>query len=272
MLLDDFTIICILITVITTLPLAWKWKLGMGRSALVVVVLTLLSSEIVALLGNLIYTAAIVRVGLVWLLTLTAAFGIVALLFYRDPERSTVDRDDLIVSPADGKVIYIRESRDGILPVSTKAGRSFTLEELTKTPLQSREAVIVGIDMSFLDVHVNRAPIKGRVTIQRHFPGGFGSLRLPEMAFKNERMTTVIECGNLQVAVVQIASRLVRQIVSYVSVGREVKLGQRIGVIRLGSQVDLVVPARQDLRIMIKTGERVRAGQTVVALLERLME
>ena len=92
------------------------------------------------------------------------------------------------------------------------------------------------------------------------------------MAFKNERMTTVIERGNLQVAVVQIASRLVRQIVSYVSVGREVKLGQRIGVIRLGSQVDLVVPARQDLRIMIKTGERVRAGQTVVALLERHLE
>jgi phosphatidylserine decarboxylase len=117
-------------------------------------------------------------------------------------------------------------------------------------------------------VHVNRAPIEGRVTLRRHFPGLFGSLKLPEMTFRNERATTVIERGELQIAVVQIASRLVRQIVGYVREGEDVALAQRIGVIRLGSQVDLVLPARADLRVAVEPGQRVRAGETVVAYLD----
>jgi phosphatidylserine decarboxylase len=89
------------------------------------------------------------------------------------------------------------------------------------------------------------------------------------MAFENERATTIIEQGDLQVAVVQIASRLVRQIASFVHAGQEVALGQRIGVIRLGSQVDLVLPARRDIQVTVRPGERVRAGESIVALVER---
>ena len=85
------------------------------------------------------------------------------------------------------------------------------------------------------------------------------------MVFQNERITTVLENNDLQIAVVQIASRLVRQIVSFVAENQEVRLGQRIGVIRLGSQVDLVLPAREDLRVLVKPGQRVRAGESVVA-------
>ena len=89
------------------------------------------------------------------------------------------------------------------------------------------------------------------------------------MALQNERATTVVEQDDLQVAVVQIASRLVRQIASFVREGEQVALGQRIGVIRLGSQVDLVVPVRSDLRIVVRPGERLRAGESAVALIER---
>src|SRR6185312_3412355 len=99
------------------------------------------------------------------------------------------------------------------------------------------DAVVVGISMSILDVHVNRAPIAGRVAFEKHFPGRFGSLRLPKMEFENERMTTIIENDHLQVAMVQIASRLVRQIVSFVRLGQNVALAERFGMIRLGSQV-----------------------------------
>ena len=96
-------------------------------------------------------------------------------------------------------------------------------------------------------------------------PSSIGSLRRPEMEFVNERATTIIEGEALQVAVVQIASRLVRKIFAFVSPGQSVALGQRIGVIRFGSQVDLVLPAREDLRIAVCEGERVRAGESIVA-------
>ena len=153
----------------------------------------------------------------------------------------------------------------GILPISDKKGHQYTLTELTKTKLETDDAVVIGISMSFLDVHVNRAPIGGRISLQSHFPGLFGSLRQPEMLFANERATTVIDGERMQVAVVQIASRLVRQIVSFVRTGEQVAVGQRIGVIRLGSQVDVVLPARHDLRISVTPGQRLWAGRSVLA-------
>jgi phosphatidylserine decarboxylase len=124
---------------------------------------------------------------------------------------------------------------------------------------------VIGIAMSFLDVHVNRAPISGRVAVLRRFPGLFGSLRRPEMLFENERATVVIERGDIQVAVVQIASRLVRRIVAYVEEGDDVAAGQRIGMIRFGSQVDLVLPLRDGLRVFAEPGDRVVAGETILA-------
>jgi phosphatidylserine decarboxylase len=210
----------------------------------------------------------VVRALLVWGVTVACAGVTLAYRFYRDPERKPPSGEDVIVSPAEGEVIYVREARGGMLPVATKGGREIKLEELTRTPLRHGDAVVVGIAMSFMDVHVNRAPIVGRIASQRHFAGSFGSLRLPEMVFANERMTTVIECDELQVAVVQIASRLVRQIVSFVHEGDAVVLGQRIGVIRFGSQVDLVLPLGPDVRVTVQPGTHVRAGQSVIARLE----
>jgi phosphatidylserine decarboxylase len=88
------------------------------------------------------------------------------------------------------------------------------------------------------------------------------------MVFENERATTVIERPDLEIAVVQIASRLVRQIAGYVDIGQSVTAGQRIGVIRLGSQVDVVLPARPDMQVTVKPGQRVRAGETILATLK----
>jgi phosphatidylserine decarboxylase len=221
----------------------------------------------VAALDAALSLSALPAAALVWALTIGVAFAILAYRFYRDPERESPAGDDLVVSPADGEVIYVRRSQDGRLPVATKHGRDYELIELTKTPLRDEEAVVVGIAMSFLDVHINRAPIAGRVRLRRHFPGRFGSLRHTEMTFENERATTIIERPDLEIAVVQIASRLVRQIASFVKVGEDVTAGQRIGVIRLGSQVDVVLPARPGLEIAVAPGDRVRAGESVLATL-----
>ena len=245
-------------------PLAMKWQLGVRRVALVV---GLLAVACGAAVGAVDAGSALLR-GLVGgIVALVIATGILAWRFYRDPERRPPADDDVLVSPADGEVVYVREARAGVLPMSTKLGRDYDLEELTRTPLVSGDAVVIGIAMSFLDVHVNRAPLAGRVVLRRHFPGLFGSLRDETMVFRNERATTVIERNGTHVAIVQIASRLVRQIASFVEEGQHVGLGQRIGVIRLGSQVDVVVPVTEGLEIGVTVGDRVRAGESVLAVL-----
>jgi len=201
--------------------------------------------------------------------TLAIGFAILAWRFFRDPERRPPARDDVVVSPADGEVIYVRESVGGMLPVATKHGRDYSLVELTKTPLRTEEAVVIGIAMSFLDVHVNRSPIAGRVTLREHFTGRFGSLGKPRMVFENERATTLIERRDLEVAVVQIASRLVRQIAGFVKVEDELTRGQRIGVIRFGSQVDLVLPRDEAITVVVEPGQHIRAGESVLATLAK---
>jgi phosphatidylserine decarboxylase len=236
--------------------LAWKWQLGVLRVSLAVAAI------------GVAWSFAPVPAPAVAALTLATAVAILAYRFYRDPEREAPTDAGAVVSPADGEVVYVRVSDDGALPVAAKRGRSYRLDELTGTPLRSARAVVVGIGMSFLDVHVNRAPVGGRVSVRRHFPGRFASLRRPESAFENERATTVIQRGDLQVAVVQIASRLVRQIVGFVHEGDDVAAGQRIGAIRLGSQVDLVLPA-DAVEVLVRPGDRVAAGTTVVARLVR---
>ncbi len=255
-----------LLALITTLPLAWKWQLGVRRTIVIILALTLVSGLFTAALTLLVALDVLLRTSIIWILTIMLAFALLAFRFYRDPDRTAPDRNDVIVSPADGEIIYVREVHEGVLPISIKHGRNYSLRELTKTQLHSEEAIVIGIAMNFADVHVNRAPIAGKITLQRHFPGSFGSLRHPEMVFANERATTLIECNGLQIAVVQIASRLVRQIANFVHEGQDVTLGQRIGVIRLGSQVDLVLPMQQTLQVTVKTGERVTAGQSIVAV------
>jgi phosphatidylserine decarboxylase len=256
-----------LLALAIAVPLAWKWDLGVRRVAIAVTGLALLSALIVAVIAAAVDLPEVIRALLVAGMALAVAIAILAYRFYRDPNRTPpqVD-DDVVISPADGEVVYVRHSKGGMIPSSTKKGRDYQLVELTKTPLRHEDAIVIGIAMSFLDVHVNRAPVSGRVRLRQHFPGRFGSLGKPEMVYENERATTVIDRGDMEIAMVQIASRLVRQIASYVNVGEEVALGQRVGVIRLGSQVDVVLPARPDVTVNVRAGQRVRAGESVLAV------
>jgi phosphatidylserine decarboxylase len=247
--------------VVVALPMAWKWELGVRRCAAFAVAVAGVAVLVALAVDPGPVPGALLAAGL----TVAACAGFVLWRFYRDPEREAPSEDGVVLSPADGVVIYVDRSRGGELPVSVKRNRPHALEELVRTPLRSQDAFVIGIALNFLDVHVNRAPIAGAVTAQRRFRGAFMSLKRPEAAYANERATTVLERPGLQVAVVLIASRLVRRIVTYVREGQRVALAQRIGAIRFGSQVDLVLPDRDDVRVLVAPGQRVRAGETVVA-------
>jgi phosphatidylserine decarboxylase len=144
--------------------------------------------------------------------------------FWRDPERSPPQEEGVVLSAADGEVVYVRHVDGADAPLVTKGNRTFSLDELTGARLLVGGAWMVGVGMSFLDVHVNRSPIHGRVRFKKDVPGEFFSLRKEEAPFLNARMTTVIENTSLSVVVVQVASRLVRRVQSYV----EVELGERV--------------------------------------------
>lgn len=185
--------------------------------------------------------------------------------FFRDPERVPPEQDGVILSPADGTIIYVREVEDESHFVSIKAGTRYSLEELFQAQWPFRGGYLIGIEMNVLDVHVNRAPIGGRVTLCKSIKGGFPGLGKPNAEIRSQRAATIIEDGNILVGVVQIASRFVRGIVSYVKDEQQVQIGQRIGMIRFGSQVDIAIPDVVECEIAVKPGEFVRAGFTVLA-------
>jgi phosphatidylserine decarboxylase len=249
------------LAVATGIPLAWKWELGLQRAVPALVVTAAVAAAFVGLVG----ADGVLAVAATWALAMALAVATVLWRFFRDPERAAPAGAGVVVSPADGQVIYVKRSEGGEVPVSEKVGRTYPLHELVQTPLNHQESWVVGIALSFLDVHVNRAPIAGLVASQRRFPGRFASLKDPSAVLVNERATTVVERPGLQVAIVLIASRLVRRIVSYVEIGDNVDLGQRIGMIRFGSQVDVVLPHRDDMSLAVEQGQRVRAGETVIA-------
>ena len=184
--------------------------------------------------------------------------------FFRDPERKIPERSNVIVSPADGTIRYILNVDEGQIPISIKGKHFFPLSEITKTDLLQNGSVLIGIEMSVLDVHINRAPLDGKIIYQRHIGGKFLSLRSIEALLTNERVTTVIDHINFKIGIVQIASRLVRRIVSYLNEGECVNMGQRIGMIKFGSQVDLVIPQLDGIKIRVEPGDVVRAGSTII--------
>lgn len=258
-------LVATMMALLVALPLAWKWQLGVRHAGLFVLGASCAAALPVATLGQQVSLPAPGVALLVWVLALAITAAYLGHRFFRDPERTSPQDPGALVSPADGEVVYVRRSQAGTLPVSEKHGRACSLVELTRTPVEMDEAVVVGIAMSFLDVHVNRAPLAGRVRSVRHTRGSFGSLRRPESVLLNERATTVIDADGLEVVVVQIASRLVRRIVSYVEGGQQVSAGQRIGAIRFGSQVDVVLPDLPGIQLQVDVGDRVTAGVTVLA-------
>ena len=205
------------------------------------------------------------------LLTAVAVVAFSALFlayrFYRDPDRRIPDDDGIIVSPADGRIIYIRKIEQGNIPDSIKGRSNIKLSELTKTDILNADNYLVGIMMTLFDVHVNRAPLAGKVILNEHFAGKFFSLKDSAAITENERNTMVFSTGSMSAGIVQIASKQVRRIVSYIAEGDHVKTGQRVGAILLGSQVDVVLPKRS-VTILVKEGQQVYAGETILARID----
>ena len=203
--------------------------------------------------------------------TLALCYGLtlatILLIFFRDPDR-TVRRDDCqLLSPADGTIVYVKQIENGRFPFAVKGRNNIPLSDFVDANFVPERGTQIGIAMNFLDVHVNRCAMGGKVKLVRRIPGKFASLRQIASLLENERVLMVIENDALVVGMVQIASRLVRRIVPYVAVGNEVAQGQRVGAIRFGSQVDLLIPEMPGLEVLAKVGDTVTAGETVLVKL-----
>ncbi len=194
---------------------------------------------------------------------------VICFRFFRDPEREISADDSIICSPADGTIRYVREIDNGNIPICEKKGTVIPVSDFAKTSLIKDGAYLIGIEMSVLDVHVNRSPVKGKIISQTHHAGSFHSLRDIAALLENERMTTIISGDDLEIGVIQIASRLVRKIISFVKPGENIQKGSRFGMIRFGSQVDVVLPKNRKMNILVQTGQHVKAGESALAVLER---
>ncbi len=208
-----------------------------------------------------------------WLLAQIVTVGMLsaagaAAAFFRDPERVSPDTPGAIVSPADGTVIYVRRFSAGEAPPIEKQGRPLDVRELANVEV-GEAGHLIGIGMHLLNVHVNRAPVGGRVRLARtHARDVSSRSSARKRRPMNERFTTVIDGERTRVVVVQIASRLVRRIVSYLAADQDVVIGQRIGMIKFGSQVDVILPDSDALELRVKPGDIVRAGVSVLGFVE----
>lgn len=186
--------------------------------------------------------------------------------FFRNPYRIIPGGPDDIVSAADGRVIYIKELEVNQMPVTIKKMRIADLSEITKTDLLTRPCYLIGIAMTLFDVHMNRSPVDGKITFIKHTPGTAIGLNTPSSTVTNERNTVIIERNDgIRAGIVQIAARGVKRCIVMAQTGDSVKRGEIIGKIRWGSQLDMIIP--RDCEIMVREGEQVYAGSTVIARL-----
>ena len=167
--------------------------------------------------------------------------------FFRDPDRVTPLREGLVIAPADGRVSSIEK----IVPPA-------------ELGLGDAERVRISIFLSVFDVHINRAPIAGRITRRMYVPGAFLNAALDKASEENERQALIIEtaAGN-EIAVVQIAGLIARRIVTFSREGDSVGTGQRFGLIRFGSRVDTYLPPGRTA--LVAVGQMAVGGETVLA-------
>lgn len=264
------TILGLFLGLLAIVPLAIKWELPMRQVLPAAIVFGILSGLLVHVLS--LYFAMSLGTRILLMPALALAIGLATLLarFYRDPERTCPQQEQCIVSPADGIVKYVKAVDNAVAPLSAKGSESVELPAELRAVIAGGSGYLVGIAMSFLDVHVTRAPIRGTVTHLEHVDGSFLSLKRPEAVHKNERLNQVIENERYAVGVIQIASRLVRRIVSYVDTGDRLVSGQRIGIIKFGSQVDILIPGTDHLDVKIRVGDRVFAGETILATYQQV--
>lgn len=173
-----------------------------------------------------------------------AVLAALVVWFYRDPDRTAPDRDGLFISPADGRVVEISEAE----------------HPFTGPPVK------VGIFMNVFSVHVNRAPCMGRVDYLEYVPGKKIAAFAPKASEVNERNLVGLSTPYGPVLMVQIAGLLARRIVCRLRRGEVLEAGQRYGMIRLGSRVDIYLP--KDVRLLAKHGDKVYAGISSLGVMD----
>ena len=193
----------------------------------------------VAILGT-IFNAFLPGTVLLWLLTGWC------LWFFRDPDRHAPSGEGLVIAPADGRVVAIEEVT---APLSGKPSRKFS------------------IFMNVFSVHVNRCPVAGHITDLAYHPGRFVNAALDKASVENERMEILMTSPEgVMISCVQVAGLIARRIVCRLEKGQWRAQGERFGLIRFGSRVDVYLPL--SARVTLTLGDRTRAGETVIAQLE----
>ncbi len=176
------------------------------------------------------------------LITLAILLVIFTLNFFRDPERKAPDRDDVVVSPADGKVLFIKEIVDN--------------------KFLNDKAKMISVFMSPLNVHVNRIPIDGKVDFLEYHKGEYIAAFEDKASEVNERAEIGITSKHGKVLFTQVAGFVARRIVYDLSIGDTVTMGERFGMIKFGSRVDVIVPINWTPKV--KQGDKVSAGETIL--------
>ena len=176
-----------------------------------------------------------------------AAITLLTIYFFRDPERKHEDIEKALITPADGKILSIARLDKG------------------DSHFES-EAIKISIFMSIFDAHINRVPINGKIDHISYHPGKFFSANRDKASQYNEHNLITLETKNKErITVVQIAGLIARRIVCWIKEGDYVDTGQRFGLIRFGSRIEIYLPPES--RILVKKGDKVKAGQTVLGYL-----
>lgn len=254
---------------ITLVPLSIKWELDKKMTIPAACIIGM-SSGLIVWGINSYYNLNRSQV-VIFEIILIALLSISLLLwrFFRDPERVPLDDKNAILSPADGEIIYVKKIEKGQIPLSDKKGRIISLNEFIQSDVLPQGGYLIGIAMNYLNVHVNRAPISGRVSLLKHINGLFLSLKNKEAVVQNERVLIVLDNECFKLGIVQIASRMVRKIVPYIRQDQVIQKGSRIGMIRFGSQVDLILPNLPSLHIKVELSDKVKAGLSIIATAEK---
>jgi phosphatidylserine decarboxylase len=209
-----------------------------------IVVITLVIAAVILVLCYL----YIEREWLRWLIAVTAIVIVALVLnFFRDPQRRTPTEENIIVSPADGTVVLIKEVYE---PDYLKS-----------------EALQVSIFMSPLNVHVNRFPISGEVGFFKHIDGEYIVAFDDKSSERNERTLIGVEKNGLKILFKQIAGTVARRIIAETKIGDKAEIGKRFGMIRFGSRVDVIMP--KGTSISVQLDDKVRAGETILGRLPK---
>jgi phosphatidylserine decarboxylase len=191
-------------------------------------------------------TLITVFLGKPWITAVALILTLFMLFFFRDPERLTLPSKNVFYSPADGKVILIKEA--------------------IEDELLNKKTLKISIFMSPFDVHINRVPCDGIVRTVKHYPGRFFSAFKNEASALNEHITLLLENEHGPIVIKQIAGSIARRAVCRVKPGDMLKQGQRYGLIKFSSRVDIYLPLNTKVKVKLK--DKVKAGETVLGVIK----